>query len=53
MCGPAGFHLMCIFAQMVPKTCGPPGFLFSEKAGGPLIFFHVLFVRSAAFYVHF
>ena len=39
MCGPPGFHLMFIFAQMEPKTCGPPDFLFSEKAGGPLVFF--------------
>ena len=53
MCGPPGFHLMFIFAQMEPKTCGPPGFLFSEKPGGPLVFFHALFVRSAAFYGHF
>ena len=53
MCGPPGFHLMFIFAQMEPKTCGPPIFLFSEKPGGPLVFFHALFVRSAAFYGHF
>ena len=40
MCGgPPGFHFMFIFAQMEPKTCVPPGFLFSEKPGGQLIFF--------------
>ena len=35
-CGPPGFHLKFIFAQMEPKTCGPPSFLFSEKMGRPL-----------------
>ena len=42
MCGPPNFHLMFIFAQMEPKTCGPLGFLFSEKPGGPLVFFSCL-----------
>ena len=50
---PPGFHLMFIFAQMEPKTCGPPDFLFSEKPGRPLVFFNALFVRSTAFYAHF
>ena len=53
MCGPPGFHLMFIFVQMEPKTCGQPSFLFSEKPGGALVFFNDLFVRSAAFYGHF
>ena len=38
MCGPPGSHLMFIFPQMEPKTCGPPGFYFL-KTGWTTRFF--------------
>ena len=38
MCGPPVFHLMFIFPQMEPKTCGPPGFYFL-KTGWTTRFF--------------
>ena len=46
MCGPPVFHLIFIFPQMEPKTCGPPGWTTRFFSMSDLLPFMLIFKRA-------